>query len=68
MTSAIGELITSAIGWFVDIFTGLSEAFVTTGTDGTTTLTVWGSVLFIGVAIMLVMVCLRWVISLVRGV
>lgn len=68
MTTAIGEIITAAIQWFVDIFTGLSEAFVTTGTDGTTELTVWGSVLFIGVAIMLVMVCLRWVISLVRGV
>ena len=67
MTQAIGELITSAIGWFVDIFSGLSEAFVTT-VDGQTQLTVWGSVLFIGVAIMLVMVCLRWVISLVRGV
>ena len=67
MTAKIGEIITSAIQWFVDIFSGLSEAFVTTTETGTE-LTVWGNVLFIGVAVMLVMICLRWVISLVRGV
>lgn len=64
MTTAIGEIITSSTGWFVDIFGGLADAFV--GTDGQ--LTIWGTVLFIGVAVMLVMICLRWVISLIRGV
>lgn len=69
MTGFISEIITSVIDWFVSIFTGLSDAFVTTGTDGAITgLTVWGNVLFIGVAVMLVMICLRWVISLIRGV
>ena len=64
MTTAIGEIITSSTSWFVDIFGGLADAFVTA--EGG--LTFWGTVLFIGVGVMLVMICLRWVISLIRGV
>lgn len=70
MESGIGTIISSVVEWFVDIFTGLSDAFVLT--DATTGafegFTVWGNVLFIGVGIMLVMMVLSWVISLIRRV
>lgn len=70
MENGIGTIIESVIQWFVDIFTGVAGAFVNTNaeTGAFESFTIWGNVLFIGVAVMLVMICLRWVISLVRRV
>ena len=59
----IGNIISDTIDWFVNIFSGLSNVFYNNGS-----LSVWGNVLFIGVAIYLVSMCLVWVISLIKGV
>ena len=70
MENSIGTIISSVIEWFVNIFTGLADAFVVTdaSTGAFEGFTIWGQVLFIGVAVMLVMMVLSWVISLIRRV
>lgn len=70
METSIGTIISSVVQWFVDIFSGVADAFVITNaeTGAFESFTIWGQVLFIGVAVMLVMMVLRWVISLVRRV
>lgn len=69
MEVSIGTIIESVVSWFVNIFTGLAAAFVETSETGAFEgFTIWGNVLFIGVAVMLVMMALSWVISLIRRV
>ena len=61
----INTLISDIVNWFTNIFNGLGNVFY----DPTAQkLTAWGTVLFIGVAIMLISMALKWVISLIRGV
>lgn len=65
----ITTIVSDCVSWFVSIFTGLSDTFVLTDSNGVITgLSAWGQVLFIGVAILLVSMALKWVISLVRGI
>lgn len=63
MIAEIGTIITAVVGWFTEMFGSLASVFF----DGTK-LTAIGTVLFIGVGTMLVMMALRWVLSLVRGI
>lgn len=59
----IGNIIDDTTNWFVNIFIGLSDIFYSNGSLG-----VWGAVLFLGVAFTLITMCLKWVISLIRGI
>ena len=70
MENSIGTIISSVVDWFVNIFGGLADAFTITNaeTGAFESFTIWGQVLFIGVAVMLVMMVLSWVISLIRRV
>lgn len=61
----ITTIVNNIIAWFVNIFTGLADTFYNPTTNQ---LTIWGSVLFIGVAILLVSLCLKWLISLIKGI
>lgn len=61
----INTLVSDIVNWFTNIFNGLGNVFY----DPTANkLTAWGTVMFIGVAIMLISMALKWVISLIRGV
>ena len=61
----INTLVNDIVNWFTNIFNGLGNVFY----DPTANkLTAWGTVMFIGVAIMLISMALKWVISLIRGV
>ena len=65
----ITSTINGVINWFVDLFNGLSDIFVIYDSNGSFAgFSLWGNVLFIEVSIMLVVIVLRWVISLIRGV
>jgi len=65
--TALTSALTSIISNFVSIFTGLSDAFVdTTGTTPVITFT--GGILIVCLSVMLVMMVLKWIISLIKGV
>lgn len=69
MESSIGNVVRGIIDWFVDIFNGLADVFVIYDSTGQFIgFSVWGQVLFIEVGIGLVMIVLKWVISLIRGI
>lgn len=59
----IGNIISDTTNWFVNIFIGLSDIFYSNGTLG-----VWGSILFLSVTFTIITMCLKWVISLIRGI
>lgn len=65
----ITSTINGVIDWFVDLFNGLADIFVIYDSNGSFAgFSLWGNVLFIEVSIMLVVIVLRWVISLIRGI
>jgi hypothetical protein len=64
---ALGDIVTSVIAWFGDIFNGVAELFYTAGTGGSAgSLTLLGTLSLIGVGVGAFYFVLRWIISLIR--